>query len=369
MIYYRDLEGRLKNKSSGTTDKATAKKLAGAMQQSVDEAKKGLSTDRARAIMANFLDGLTRASTGEGLDSAALRQWLVDWLAGKDGTVRGSTLSEYRAAVRDIEKTLSGQLDKPVEALTVKHCIQFRDAMKSRTSTTTANKKLKILRVILGDARKAGLTAKSPAADCPTYEKKESARRGFTLEEITRLLDCTKGTGWHGMILLGFFTGQRLNDLTSLRWNQIDLERGEIAFHQQKTGKRLRLPLHKAALDWLMGQAGDDPDGLVFPDIHGRNASGLFHGVMVSAGLAQPRGHAKTKNGRGAKRELSDLSFHSLRHSAATMLRATGATDVLARAVLGHESAEVARQYTHLQADDLRGAVNSLPDPTQRKNK
>jgi integrase len=63
-------------------------------------------------------------------------------------------------------------------------------------------------------------------------------------------------------------------------------------------------------------------------------------------------------------REQSELSFHCLRHSAVTMLKASGLSDVFAREIVGHESAAVSRQYTHLSTDDLRAAMQRLPDVT-----
>ena len=46
------------------------------------------------------------------------------------------------------------------------------------------------------------------------------------------------------------------------------------------------------------------------------------------------------------------------------MLKAAGVSDVLAREIVGHESAAVSRQYTHLTTHDLRKAMQRLPDVT-----
>src|SRR5262249_35039184 len=66
--------------------------------------------------------------------------------------------------------------------------------------------------------------------------------------------------------------------------------------------------------------------------------------------------------GRSAPRQPSEISFHSLRHSTATFLRAAGVSDFVAREILGHESAAIARLYTHLTTDDLRAAMQRVPD-------
>jgi integrase len=63
-------------------------------------------------------------------------------------------------------------------------------------------------------------------------------------------------------------------------------------------------------------------------------------------------------------REPSEISFHSLRHSAVTLLKASGLSDVFAREIVGHDSEAVSRQYTHLSTDDLRAAMQRLPDVT-----
>ena len=87
---------------------------------------------------------------------------------------------------------------------------------------------------------------------------------------------------------------------------------------------------------------------------------------MLPLGLVEPRqrGHKSTGKGRDQAREASEISFHSLRHGAVTMLKAAGVSDFIAREIVGHESAAVSRQYTHLTTDDKRAAMRRLPDVT-----
>jgi len=94
--------------------------------------------------------------------------------------------------------------------------------------------------------------------------------------------------------------------------------------------------------------------------------SNQFREILVEAGLVEPppRGHKSTGKGRNQAREASEISFHSLRHSAVTMLKAAGVSDFIAREIVGHESAAVSRQYTHLTTDDKRAAMQRLPDVT-----
>ena len=56
------------------------------------------------------------------------------------------------------------------------------------------------------------------------------------------------------------------------------------------------------------------------------------------------------------RREGSEISFHSLRHSAVTMLKAADVSDFIAREVIGHESEAISRQYSHLTTEPQAGS-------------
>jgi integrase len=93
--------------------------------------------------------------------------------------------------------------------------------------------------------------------------------------------------------------------------------------------------------------------------------SNQFREILVDAGLVPPRDYRiATTKGRAHAREASEISFHSLRHSAVTMLKVAGVSDFSAREIVGHESVAVPRQYTHLTTDDKRAAMQRLPDVT-----
>jgi site-specific recombinase XerD len=92
--------------------------------------------------------------------------------------------------------------------------------------------------------------------------------------------------------------------------------------------------------------------------------------VLADAGLATaPAAHRSTGKGRDAAREVSELSFHSLRHSFVSILKMTGANEATAMALAGHETKAVSRNYTHMDEDVLRAAVDRLPDVTQGATK
>src|SRR5439155_3285608 len=149
----------------------------------------------------------------------------------------------------------------------------------------------------------------------------------------------------------------------------VNFETGEIAFTAHKTGRRIVLPLMQPLRDYLASlPASDDPNAYIFPKAASATRTGTlsnqFREILVAAGLVEPRGHEATGKGRSQARETSEISFHSLRHSAVTMLKAAGVSDFMARELVGHESAAISRQYSHLSTDDLRSAMRRLPDVT-----
>ena len=57
------------------------------------------------------------------------------------------------------------------------------------------------------------------------------------------------------------------------------------------------------------------------------------------------------------KRQQSPLTFHSLRHTAVSLLKNAGVSDVIAMDIIGHKSEAVSRRYTHIESDTKRKAL------------
>ena len=167
------------------------------------------------------------------------------------------------------------------------------------------------------------------------------------------------------MILIAFYTGQRLSDCVALTWRNVDLVAATIALTTKKTGRRMVLPLASPLEKHLSKQAGDDPDAPLCPMLHGKPASWLsnqFHGVMARAGLVKGRNHEGKGKGRDAGRTLSPVSFHSLRYSAVSELKNAGVSESVAMDLVGHESSAISRHYTRIADGAKRDALAKLPD-------
>jgi integrase len=358
-------------RSTKTRDKREAREICRAWHKASLKARNGsLNEESARAIIAAGVSDVLLAAQAEALPSTTIQSWCETWLRAKAIETGEATRNRYKPILDYFTEFLGvAKCNRDLGSLHESDIAQFRDREARLRSRSTANLSLKVLRSCLREAVRQRLLQRNPAGDVKLLKSaKESKRRPFTVSEIKRILEVCNQE-WSGLVLFGLYLGQRLGDLARLTWRAVNLEQNEVAFTARKTGRRIVLPLMRPVVEYLSTlPASDNPDAFIFPGAakHKRTASlsNQFREVLVEAGLVPPlpRGHRSTGKGRTGTREASEISFHSLRHSAVTMLKASGLSDVIAREIVGHESAAVSRQYTHLTTEDLRNAMNRLPD-------
>jgi integrase len=86
-----------------------------------------------------------------------------------------------------------------------------------------------------------------------------------------------------------------------------------------------------------------------------------FYGVLVAAGMAKERTKEETGKGHSQRRTVSEISFHSLSHTATSLLKNAGVPTAVAMDIIGHESEAINRHYTHIEAAAKRSALRKLP--------
>jgi len=313
-------------------------------------------------------DVVLRFSAKE-LQRETIKTWCDRWLKTKKAEVEESTYPSYKVVItRFLDFLGERAINRDIATLDSTDIDRFRNHEATQLSRGTVNLRLTVLRICFGEAVRQGLLTSNPAAKVDNLKSSaESKRRAFTLDEVRRILRaCGDDHEWRGLVLCGLYLGQRLGDLARLTWRAIDLEQDEIAFTAKKTGRRVLLPLVPQLVDYFSAlPANDDPNAPIFPRSAAIKSTGTlsnqFRDILVEAGLAEPY-TTNGKKGRSAARETIDVSFHSLRHTATSMLKAAGVSNALAMAIIGHESEAVSRQYTHLGNDMLRNAMAKLPD-------
>jgi integrase len=360
-----NVPGRQLFRSTKQTDRRNAlefaRKLEGAMRGNA------LTEIQARKILADLYE----IRNGERLPGSTAKTFFTSWAENKVLETADSTGVNYQKAVRTFIESLGKRSEADLSMLTPRDVISFRDALAKRASASTANHAVKIIRMALKDAQAARLVSENVAVGVRRAKSSEArgSRRPFTLKELRRILRVASGE-WHELILFGLYTGQRLGDIAKLTWRNVDLERGELAFVTRKTKRRQLVPL-AAPLRKLLEEssAGDDPAETLFPKAFTSKRTGTlsnqFYEILVSAGLAAPRSHRANGKGREARRAASEISFHSLRHTATSLMKNAGISPAIVQDLIGHESAAVSAHYTHIEESAKRRAIETLPDVTK----
>src|SRR5450432_4238395 len=89
--------------------------------------------------------------------------------------------------------------------------------------------------------------------------------------------------------------------------------------------------------------------------------------ARARSGQRKSRAHrAATINapGRNGRRNVSEISFHALRHTATSLLKNAGVSSAIVQDIIGHESAAISANYTYIDDAAKRGALAKLPDIT-----
>jgi integrase len=357
--------GKRMKRSTKTTRRQQAIKLAFKYEEA---ATKKLTKKAARQVIGDLYEMVS----GEKLPSQTGRLFLTEWVYLKKSLVAQGTWRKYSDEVKRFLDSLGNRADMDISTINRADVYAFQVNMASKLSVGTANVGLKIIRIALNDAKRNGLIDSNPAEEVKVLSKKDvdQVRRPFTLPELKRLLDLADEE-WKGMILFGFYTGQRLQDIALANWQSIDLVKKKWSFVTIKTNQRKSLPLAEPLIKHLMSLGNsDDPKKPVFSEIAasidrtGRvgQVSNDFHDLLVAAGLLSARSKQSTGKGRGARRQQNELSFHCLRHTNNSLLKQAGVPESVVMAFVGHETPEVSALYTHVEESALKDATAKLPD-------
>jgi integrase len=252
-------------------------------------------------------------------------------------------------------------------------------------SKATARRNLGALKAVLVQAVKWGVIPASPLQHYAPIKQVDNARtRYLAPEEEHRLLAALEeqdaeqrkklkeevawvkkrykdnpaklrkrmhGPKMHGpwlksLVLLALNTGARQGQLRKLEWRDVDFERRLLTLRPEtaKTKKINHVPLNAQAIEALRLMPVGDPTDAVFPGRRGKflnNPNGPWRKLLKAA-------------------DISDFSFHCLRHSFASSLVNEGVDLYRVQRLLTHSTASLTQRYAHLDPDYMRDAVDRL---------
>ena len=297
------------------------------------------------------------------------------WVAFKNSPVRPDcgpvTLASYgyqwARFVEWNEKRAKGAALRDLNAASAN--LYASNLAASKMSPSTFNKHRDLLALVFRVLEEQGRLTGNPWLKIPRKRHVSHSRRELTVDELRSVCHAAKGE-LRILLALGVYTGLRLGDCATLRWDETDLVRGIIRRIPNKTARRnprpVLVPIHTALLALLTDTAEDARRGSVLPDTAKLYRIGRYRLT------AQIQGHFRackieTSHQSGGVRATVDVGFHSLRHTFVSLCRAANAPLSVVESIVGHASPAMTRHYTHTGEDAARLAVESLPSLEEGK--
>ncbi|MCZ6774307.1 MAG: tyrosine-type recombinase/integrase, partial [Proteobacteria bacterium] len=258
--------------------------------------------------------------------------------------------STVKQARRIVETKIKPKLGRrKVERLTRQDVMSFHSSM-ARTPRE-ANHALAILSKMMNLAERWGLRPDGSNPCRHVVKYKERKRERFLSEaELAQLAVVlaeaehtqTQSPGFIAAIRLLLFTGARLSEILTLRWEYVDMEGQCLRLPDSKTGAKV-IYLPPPALEILASLERHEENSHVI--------------VGTKTGAHRSNLHKSWYSIR-AKAGLDDVRIHDLRHSFASMAVAGGLSLPVIGALLGHSQPATTARYAHLADDPLRQAAN-----------
>ena len=180
------------------------------------------------------------------------------------------------------------------------------------------------------------------------YKNTLKRERALTEDEVKRLIDACS-PHLKPIVIMAIYTGLRKGDILSLKWKDVDLERGVIQVTEKKTGKTRNIVLNNdmKTLFKSLRVRGE----YVFPGRNGKpfkDVKKSFQTALEDAGIEQSKDRRKK------------IVFHTLRHTCISLLTERGADTTMVKNYVAHASEEMTQQYTHLSQEYARRTAEIL---------
>lgn len=200
------------------------------------------------------------------------------------------------------------------------------------------------LRACINQAYRDGIIADNPLRRVGSIKQEESKREYLTIEEVQRLVDTECDSAiTKRVFLFACLTGLRWSDIKELRWGDVHKEDyTRITFRQRKTGGQEYLDITHEARE-LMGEE-QGAEELIFSKLpHPSNANNFIKVWTARAGI---RKH---------------ITFHSARHTFATMMLTLGTDLYTVSKLLGHRDIKTTEIYAKIVDKGKQEAVARIP--------
>jgi len=238
--------------------------------------------------------------------------------------------------------------------ITLSFCNSFRDYLMKGPSLRTEGRELsqnskaayfRKFRAAIKQAHKDGKLEEDLYHQVPSIEDGKTVREYLNLEELRRLAvtDCGVPV-LKRAAMFSALTGLRFSDIEKLTWKEIQYSEAEghhLTFRQKKTDQPEILPIPDNALQWT-GPAGE-PEAKVFDGLeYSAYNNDLLRKWTTAAGITR------------------HITFHSFRHTFATLQLTLGTDIYTVSKMLGHQSVKTTEIYTKVIDQKKREAADRM---------
>jgi integrase len=255
-----------------------------------------------------------------------------------------NTQKDYTSIFRLLTRFFGA--DKPVADITTRDIERYKnDKYDRKKSPHTINHDLRSFKAFFNKMVFWEILEKNPCKGIKPLRTDDTIRPYLSREELQTVLEHTKGTQLHDIILFAVLTGLRLGEIVHLNWDDILLDKRKIIIKSNgnfrtKSGKMRTIPISSTLLDLLNSRS--NKEGLLFGQIRTEYVSKQFKKAIRDCGLSDK------------------LHFHSLRHTFGSYLVESGVSLFHVQQLLGHSSPWVTQIYAHLGTNELMGSVEKL---------
>lgn len=295
----------------------------------------------------------------------------------------------------DPEAVYMRDVSKPITQDYARHLNQ------RKVSPGTYNKHVNFLKLVFSILKDEIRAEYSPFEELATKklskakakaQARSSKRRELTRQELLTVLDMAEGD-LQTLLMLGSYTGLRLGDCCTLKWNEVDLERGMVRRVPNKTqGNEIKIGLPPRLVRRLAETPNPKRKGYVLPKFaedytydsgKGKNSRRTRITNRIQKHFEETCGITTHAEGTGyrmepdpdrdgefirvhsGKRAIVEVGFHSLRHTFVSMQAERGIPLSTVQAIVGHGSPAMTAHYTHVSDKAALDATLLLDDGAQ----
>ncbi|MCX6138696.1 MAG: site-specific integrase [Ignavibacteriales bacterium] len=265
--------------------------------------------------------------------------------------IRTRTIEGYQSAVKSFI-TLCG--DKQLDKYSLQDVEQFKHFHLSRgLSPHTVNISYRAVKTLFNFGIRHEYILKSPFSKSSQIKTPQRLPVYMSSEDFQKLLSVVDEQILRDIFTFAALTGMRLNEITNLRWSNVDFKKNQMTLENTdtfttKSGKIRTVPMHGDVVSILQRIQKEQPAlGYVFCKRSGYK----FAGTYVS--------HKFKKSVRLAKLNEA-LHFHSLRHTCASHLVSAGVSLYVVQNILGHSNVSTTMIYSHLSPSSLQDSINKI---------